>query len=512
MNYFDQLKTDYTSPEIAHKAYTLQKTIWKVGVVLDNAPAEIKEAFEIQQKINAWCEDILFNNNASLIKHLTGNEDNTAIISFFKNNEETLELLGIDRSLYINLVTNSYTNSLNNAVSNSSWEKLEELVNAEKYNEEIIPESEVQAKLDKTSQTYALSSIFIGKASSTQRLTDKIEESLRQLTLVVGCSPEQIGSNQFNIFFDTEECTYAGYSSQCHEKNQKLYLNAELSYDAFAHEWLHSMDNIWARERGLSDTHASESDTPVINDLLNASKKASPEVIKKLKEDISSRVLSHCNFLIERGEITGGVEKPEKLYEYVKEQITEVLNGTFNKDKFQKTVEEHKNDNCYGAIVAYLSTEMELLQNISKSKNFNESIFYRYAIDMDKNLNDLDILSGEYSTTNLEMFARLYETYVDMKLTAMGEKNIISTHHGNGYRPLSEELNGYIEKWEPIMTEVRSLLDKVYPVEKKYLSTQSSFPPKLDKLKKSGVLSNIQNIRQSALNENELLQVAKKGL
>jgi beta-mannanase len=109
---------------------------------------------------------------------------------------------------------------------------------------------------------------------------------------------------------------------------------------------------------------------------------------------------------------------------------------------------------------------------------------------MDENLKNAKIMKDDYSTTKLEMMARSFETFVDIKLDEKGIKNLISNASGNNYAPDKIEMKHYLSEWENVVSDIRGLFNDICPVKKMK-----------DNFDISKISANINIIRDSALSE-----------
>lgn len=100
------------------------------------------------------------------------------------------------------------------------------------------------------------------------------------------------------------------------------------------------------------------------------------------------------------------------------------------------------------------------------SNNFNKSIFYEYAVLMDENLKNANLIIEDYATTKIEMMARSFESFVHIKLNKKGIKNLISNINRNNFTPDEIEMKTYLSQWENVISDIRNLFNEMYPVNK----------------------------------------------
>lgn len=499
--YFAQLKEQYNDPQQAYRAYIVGKTIDRVSYCSPNASEDIKKAMEIQKKLIEFAKDLITNPNAELKKHL--NLTNDGIINLWREHAEELIFIGLNRSTYIDLVM--YPSKLYKASQEITWESLEEIMVAENNNVPLMDEKEVKKILKETCEEFAVTSLTFGKGRTNQKAIHNANESLNQLAIALDCHKEQIGSNKFNIFFDTEKLEYAGYSNQFNT-HQKLCINEKLSYDAFAHEWLHGIDSVMAQQQKLRKSHASEmieGGKGNIAKLLAQAMLPNQDAIKQYKKVAFEKTLSTIENTVERYNRFGSLKEIEKLKSYAKGIAQEIINDPtyWTKEKSQEVAKELTtyyidSDKC--AYVPFMISELKLLNHVIHNKEFNESLFYHYAQQMDDELMKVKMLQpGEiYSTERLEMFARSFETYVDIKLTSMNINNVISDARVNSYTPRKEEMMAYLGTWDGVINEIKETLNQIHPVEHKKNSALKN---------KEGTLASVKKLRKKSQPVNEVV-------
>lgn len=489
--YFSQLQEQYDDVQEAYRAYVLGKTIHRVSYHKPDAPENIKQAMNIQEKINSFAKDLITNPKATLLTHLGITQKD--IPEFYRKNSEALEFIGVDRNLFISLIT-TYPMQLNQAAGSVTWESLQEIIEKENNNTPIIDEQEVKDKLQTICEDFAITSITFGKGRTNIESINNANESLNQLSLVLDTHKQQIGSNKFNLFFDTEDVRYAGYSTQF-GSHQKLYLNERLSYDAFAHEWLHGVDSMMAEQQKLTTSHASEEiegGKGNISSLLAETIMVNEKAIEQYKEICFEKTLTTLSNTVNRFKKLGYLKNTDELKEYLHKLAKNINenNDYWSEDTIKKVTTEINKYYQHKEITAYSSfvlSELELLHHVKYSKKFNESLFYNYAVKMDNELRKVNMVapSDIYSTERCEMFARAFETYTDIKLASLNVKNIISDADTNSYTPRKEEMMMYLDKWKGVIDEMKETLSEIYPVKyKPEAMTHSSVALNIKKMRK----------------------------
>lgn len=463
-SYFNSLKEKNETPQKAYMVYMLEKNLWRVGAVSKDALPEVKESFKIQEKINEYCEQLISTENPSFF-NLKDEERR----SFITENTKYFDYLGIDRTQLIHLINGMYEKNLKKASQEiKNWEDLEILMDQQKYTQKVESSTLLIKKSEQIVDSCGLTSFLSSKALCNLALIQKIENNLEQLSEVVGCHKSQIGGKVFSIVVDTENNDYAGYSNQYfNNKEQKLYVNSKLMHDAFAHEWLHSIDNLLAQEAKMQYTHASDKENTSIEKLLKKSKEANPIILDKMKDTINEKTEAYCHEIIKRYDNFGEVKNSEEFFTYITKVCLEVREGKWNKTNFLAEIKKFEYPHTTKTLEAYLSTELEMLEQIHNGESFNHSLFYSYAEKMDANL--VKILGNDeyetYSTCNIERFARLYETYCDIKLKEKNIENTISYIKGSSYIPHTEEMILYMNDWKPVIKDIANLLEKLCPMQ-----------------------------------------------
>lgn len=310
-SYFDQLKEKHETPEKAYFEYQLSKQYLRVFSCSQNAPQKIKEAMDLQEKINTWAREVIENpNNFVDFKKFIGlKQFNDKILSlFYKENSELLHFIGIEKKNWIDLLSSTYLLNLEHAAKNITWEKLEAIMLEEKNNVPILTKEETQEILDKTVKDYGLTSLSFGQIRTNEKELKNVGTSLEQLSCVIDIENEQIGKN-LNLFIDTDMKNFinpidiAGYANE-YFNEQKIYINSRISNDSFAHEWFHAIDKMLAKHHKLTTQYASEGNFTSINKVLESSIQLNEDVIKELKQTINQKCLVHLLNIINRFDST----------------------------------------------------------------------------------------------------------------------------------------------------------------------------------------------------------------
>lgn len=506
--YFLSLKEKYSSPQEAYRAYTLQKTLWRVGTVSPNATQDVKDSFVLQEKLNTYLEKSVTNENVKFSEEF--NIKLSDMMSFINDNITKFEFLGIDRQQVRNLATDRHIMQVHKASHNiDSWTQLEDLMTQEKYIQKPETKQEIISVMEKTIKNCGLTSMIGSAAITTVNLISQVEDNFNQLATVVGCNKSQIGGNIFSVALSTEpDNGCAGYSNQYFKDNQqKLYVDALILNDAFAHEWLHCIDNIWAKKIKSSASHASETSSTVIEDLLKKGQAPNIEALNEIKHDIETRTRNFCKNIVQRYEDLGKIVNKEGLLEFIDGECSKVMSNTWNKTEFKTNLQPYKHPEISEGFQCYLSTELDLLNELVNGKALNHSIFYSYALKMDKNL--VEVIGedwGTYSVEKCEQFARLFESYCDITLKDKGVQNTISDISRSFYIPSSEEAKGLLKEWEPVIKEIRNIINDLSPLQNNIQNTEF----KLKSWDKTRTL--IEKIRgTSEIHENSLSPIKLKN-
>jgi hypothetical protein len=467
--YFEYLRQACDSPEQAYRRYTLEKYFWRNFTVNENASEEVKQAFELQKQINGYCEELVkeASISQSFINYVQATNENA--VNYLKEKANQFNFLSFERSEMISFFTGQYAEKLGNASRQiKSWDNLENLMTEEKNTAlPLMDNEELSSKLNGVSHSYALESIVISKAKTTENLINQLDENCASLAQVVGCAPQQIGINRYNIALDIEDNPNAGYLGSHFKDSKKLYLNSYLMHDAFAHEWLHGMDKTWASHAKSEDYFMSASSQPEITALLKAGEEANKKAINQIKSEINEKISSYIDEIVERYDRGGHIKDGAQLNEKCQKVCKDIQAGKkMNKEKIAEMILSYTKESCPPSLAPYMITELEMMQHVNTSKDFKHSVFYQYAKKMDDNLVNIAKLDGfdNYSKSVEERFARMFESYVELVLQEKGIPNHISYTKGNSYTPRLEEVQTYRDKWDNLMVKFRETLNEIYPV------------------------------------------------
>lgn len=467
--YFLSLKEKYSSPQEAYRAYTLQKTLWRVCAVSPTATQDVKDSFALQEKLNNYLEKIVTDQNIEFGKEFTINS--RQMIDFIKENLNKFEFLGIDRNQAISLASDKYSINLYKASNNIiSWTQLEQLITEEKYIHKPESKEDIVIAMNTTIENCGLTSIIGSMAITTKDIIMKVDDNFNQLATVVGCDKSQIGGNIFSVALSTEpDNGVAGYSNQYFkDSQQKLYVDALILEDAFAHEWMHGIDNIWARKISRNIYHASETGKTVIENLLIKAQLPNTDIINEIKNTVEHRTRNFCKNIVERYDNLGKIINKEQLLEFIDLECNKIMSNTWDKKEFHKNLEQYKHPEISGGFQGYITTELQLLKHMVSSEDFKHSVFYSYALKMDKNL--VDIMGSNWSTYSVEkceQLSRLFESYCDVVLKEKGMRNTISDVSRSFYLPAPEESKNLINEWRPVMDEIKNIIEEICPLKKK---------------------------------------------
>ena len=202
--------------------------------------------------------------------------------------------------------------------------------------------------------------------------------------------------------------------------------------------------------------------------------------------------------IIKRFEQTRSIKDVNDFQFLIKQEYEKVLNSSWDKSNFIKEAKKYEKENS--AIIPYLCSELELLKKIN-NETLEHSVFYNYALIMDKNLHEMKKVAGDYSITKLEMFARSFETYSNMVLQEKGIETLISKDINN-YTPDKEEVKTYMNQWKDVIIDIKSMLNEICPIVNKKNEKNLSF----DK-----ILANIKNMKAKNTNTVEIKNKIKIG-
>lgn len=461
MTYFEQLQEKYPNDIMkAYKEYILSKTIYRSFYVSEDAPEFVKEAMQIQIKLNEYAKSIINSENKKFAELLGKNKEQ--IISYIENKEEIFNFLEIDRGNLIQYISGMYEMKLQKSIpENMTWNQLKDIMNEENNNISILKEEEVISRLEKIAKTFGINSITYGKVRTTKDSLDKLENSFTQLQQVVDCAPKQVGLKKFNVFLDVAEFNYAGSAYEI-TGQIKLYINERLSHDAFAHEWLHGIDMLMAYKKSKTYNMYSQSNTGKISKLLKGLK-SNQEDIKKIKKTALEETKKFVQKIVDRFTLLSSINNPKELKQKLFMEIEKVKEGIFNKNKAIEMINSHMKE--VNACPAYLITELSMLDFFlkGKDKKFINSYFYEYAKEMQKSLQKTGLMEDEYSTLKEEMFARAFESYTQIKLEEKNLKNDIAHANISGWTPKAIETIRQKALWEDVLKEMKEIMEIYLP-------------------------------------------------
>lgn len=466
--YFNQLKDKHNSPQKAYKEYILSKTLLANYYCSDNASDFIKEAFNLYGKLNSLAVAFIENESFFDICQSLGIDGGIdAKRKFIKENSKYMNFLGIDDSLQRLLLT-TYHRDINDVAKEITWDSLEKIMISESNNDNKLSDVAARFQLQKICNEYAIESVTIGKVASDINNLKNIGVSCAQLSEAIECDKKQVGSNVFNLFYDNEDCNASGYSTQ-YSGRQKIFLYSKTSSNAFAHEWMHGVDNIIAKQKKLSVDLASndENITNSFSSLLNKMKNNIDDD-ELIKTYMSDKTVSFINKTVDVVSKLNVWRDDVLLKKIITDEHLKIQSNLWDKNELKNKLNEQKTENNKPNHQYYIISELELLNNITNSKKINTNIFMEYAKIMDENLKSFNWLEKDevYSTTNHELIARSFETLVDVKLKNKNIKNIISSTNENSYIPSSESLEKYMLDWNGALGVIRDSLNELYPIKK----------------------------------------------
>lgn len=483
MTYYNQLKEKHIDDvKKAYTEYILSKSIYRTFYVSEDASDFVKEAMNIQVKLNEYAEDLINKKNISLADKLGLNNDE--LINFMQEKEHIFDFLEIERGELIQHATGMYNYNLEKGSKNITWESLEAIIKEENNNEAILTEKETQEKLKDICNQYGLNSITYGKIRTTDKSIKKLGNSFSQLKEVVECNDNQVGLKKFSIFLDVSEFSYAGQACKCNEEI-KLLLNERLSHDAFAHEWLHGMDMLMAEVKSQYSYMYSESRRGSIHKLLENLKNHSEEDIKEIKKTIIDDTKNYLNKIVDRFNLMASVNNAEELKNNLQKEVEKIIKGEYQEDNILNLVNEYMKDK--NGCPSYILTELSMLNKFIKDedKNFKNSYFYEYAKEMQVSLGKTGLMEYEYSTLKDEMFARAFESYTELKLREKGLKNDIAHSNVSAWTPKSIETSRQKSVWKEVIQEMKEVMEVYLPSPKEI--TKDEVKKNISKIRKNNI-------------------------
>lgn len=464
--YFEQLKEKHAYPAKAYKEYMLSKFLLVDSYCSESASDFVKEAFKIQSKFNDLARAIIESDNWVDINKILGLGDSpTAKRDFVHEKIEYINFLGLRNDISSTMTT--YQFDLNSVAKNVSWSDLESIMMAEMNNAPKISSEEVIDRLKSTCDTYALESLTIGRVGAQPDILSDINTSCDQLAMAVGCDKRQIGAGVYNYFYDCEVDDCGGYSAQAGGR-QKIHIHSIASSSVFAHEWMHSADSLVATVAGLEGCHASttKSDAVPSFNILMSNIKNTASGSEVIKEYLTGKTEYFLNMMVDSQSESNIWTNPDMVKSIIKKEIEKVKIGSWDIQSCKKELSRFKADNAQSSSIAYIISELGLLNKLTHNSEIDTNIFIEHAKMMDLSLKSVGWLESDvdYSTTDVELIARSFETLVDIKLKNKNIDNKISKV-SDSYVPSHEMLGKYMAEWDVALGTIRTALAKVYPID-----------------------------------------------
>ncbi len=457
MTFFEQLQAKHSDPTIAYIEYQLSKQYLRDFAIHDHASTEVKKAGEIQNKINEYLEGVIASpNHHKSFKELLDLKDFSSVISLINLNKDEFDFLGLEPTDIAGLSSGAYVLNLKQASRAITWESLFEIISAEN-NMQTLVESDEKKKLQEVVSDFHLNSVFFARFQTTEENISHLKKSLTEISVVIEVDKEKIGGNIFNIFFDTERFMFAGYSDQCFENQQKIYLKSQAMSTTLAHEFFHAFDNMVSIYKKLDTTHASNANDHNMNSLINKVKTVKTEITDNLRKKTIEFSFNALLISIDRYyEVSPDIQK-DSLKVVAQEAYQDVLNNNWNADDFTQKCKPLIGTHPY--IHFFLQSELDLLHSFLHKK-IDHNLFYQHAILFDDIFLKEKVFDEPYAITHHELVARSFESYCDFVLRSKGLDNHISQRI-NHFTPSQEEIEMYTSEWQNVCKDIRDILNKV---------------------------------------------------
>jgi hypothetical protein len=482
--YIEQLKSKYDDPAKAYKYYALSKTLLHHMVVSETAPQEIKDILDIQKILNDYCENFIEQDTPKELHEFFGFSDKEQLKDyiFTDQNFEKLHFLEITYEFRDSVLDGEYQNDLIKQSRNATWSKLEELIIKENNNNfKIEGPVKINEQLGKIVEDFGLISISVGSVKIEDQLIEKTYNSLEQLSVVLDCNKKHVGLNKLNICLDgnNEIDLFSGYVERFKSKHFKLYITSSVMDNILAHEWFHFLDMVTAEHNYRhiygEDIHKYRLyESRISQSFKNLYEKAASQnnaTINNSKEKISSNI----DNIIDKHSALNTLNNADELKKFIK---TEIIEKKFSEQTFRDKdlIEEIQKFqiNKNNGLVPYILSEIDMLPFRNP---FTISAFFYYAYCFDKHMKNADLLGKDdsYSTKIEEATARIFESYVDLRLQEKNIKNIISRPNDNFYTPYKGELKSYVDDFEVILNGMKKNFNLIYPLSEKDIAFEKIF-------------------------------------
>lgn len=475
--YIEQLKSKYDDPTKAYKYYALSKTLLHHMVVSETAPQEIKDILSVQKILNDYCKNLIEQDSPKNLHDFFGFSNNEQLKDyiFSEQNFEKLHFLEITYEFRDSVLDGQYQTSLIKKSKKITWPKLESLIIKENNNNVKIEDSiEVNQKLGKIVKDFGLVSITVGNVKFEDQLVSKTYNSLEQLSIVLDCNKKHVGLNKLNLCLDgnNEIDLFSGYLGRFKSKHLKLYITSSVMDDILAHEWFHFLDIVTAEHNyrhiygadidkyRLWESRMNESFKSLY---IKAVMRTNNATINTSKE----RILANINNIIDKYHTLNTLDDVDRLRDFINTELIEkiVSKRTFKDKELIKEIQKFQIDKNNG-LVPYILSEIDMLPFKNTSTT---SAFFYYAFCFDKHMKNADLLDKDdsYSTAIEEAMARIFESYVNLRLQEKSIKNIISRPNDSFYTPDKNELKSYVDNFETIINEMKKNFNLICPLSEK---------------------------------------------
>lgn len=469
-DYLIMLRQKHKNPQKAYLEYLLKKNLWRAYIVGNNVSENINKSIRTQEKINKYCENLL--NNLLEDTECSINVFFKFPVETFKDNfwldalSDYFKFLGLSKEETLLLFNDQYKKNLKVEVTKiNNWEDLNQVMISNNSINRPLERDLFEHYGETILNNCNANTIICAYGSLSYTLLDKIENSFKQLSYIMNCDIHQVGM-KINIHLDTDYNTNnSGYIEKCFtyhktEQEEKMYLNSNFIENMFAHEWAHLIDIKLGKSK-----FASEENRRFLY-LLEKTHEYNEEIVFKIQKNINKQILNNCIEIINKYNKLEKIKNIQSLKYLIKETHNDVIDNKWNKKDFIQSFEMLMSNQETMNLNSILCTELDTLYDI-KHIGIKNSIFSQYAKNLDSNLG----WKVQYSQSNVEKFARIFESYVKLKLKNLNVTNVIAKQDDSSIM-YEEETIECIQYIEPVINEIKAFLQRNYSVTNNILLNQ----------------------------------------
>lgn len=364
----------------------------------------------------------------------------------------------------------------------NSWEELNGFIEYNGYTTFIKDKEPLQKKLQEHVTKFSLASFSLNPNFDPNNFLDDFEQGIISMCEILDIKPKQIGLNNLNINYKTENGDFTGYvhydDINTPENNisyNKMVINKA---EVFAHEWMHFLEsNLGIHQYSLTQIMDHE--------LVDKFKKVLTEYDKlfEFKDAINQKENTYSE-----ESLSNSVKSAAHFFErYAIDSTNFYSNIDQISTKFETNYKEGKSrENCLEIFetsitellqkphptryFSFLKAQCDLYIDKTNKQELEKNQYMDFAKKSDEYLN-LD----DYTQSLVESLARSYEAFLYAKLkSANKECCLVSASYDSDFYPQAEMKHKLNSLWEDMWVQLKSGLDKAMPVNPE-IKTQKSF-------------------------------------